>query len=1389
MAEDFADQFFIYKRTHSAKKFNLFLQGVNHGLQTPDDDGEYLRHARKRNSLPSTSSSSSSSSSTFKRQRTINEFIGADLFNDDQDSAVDFDDNFIQDGMEVGLLLKDALKHGVVKTEVIQELFDKAVARIPSGEKHVNLPDNSNLRLLFTFRWNNLFNPDAPLNDQEIRESSIFSNLPDFDSHELESPKLDINDFSIYDLTTTVFADYVDRARVQQFELLTLGESNSPLPTAEDIRVLAHFFKALGRGGDKEDQVSSMVKFILQCKSTSTASLFLEPFSRKYVYFLVRALATYTTAYNKNEDELDIDEDDITVVRDYNTFLKVWQLMKSNEQFHKKVALDNKMWNDAFDLHTTDDDTLRFYSRFVQGLENTFTHDTFIAYTTELGLAESLSKSPINFPVNRAMKEIKRIGRTQYELTLLDNLMSWLIEGDKNVRVVLHDVVMLKHCIEEAYDRMRISNDIQKLPPSQFVTRREFIKYLFLIENINKDAVYIRNYISVVKIAHSHPSSVPSPSENNDTLLPSSTNSSSSSSSSSSGLLDISNSELYSVPPSFFRFPSPTGQDFYRPASQDSQTPTSDDFQTYTSDDSQPLSFDDSQTLAPEHVIPPSPPFLDPRIYDDDDDDDDWVGEDILLPSSSSSSSSSITPTYPNPLTSRLEHGIIVREVSYLDNHRRHHPRRRRHLSNHSDTDDDGFYHVAAYKNTAVGCNIGHASYDVKAKKVVDFDYTEDRVRAALIGAIHDAHPHVRKDDIVIPLKQRIGDDLELPSSSSSMTTPLTLDLSFTYDSKLAETGQTNETPHVLMFWLSRSYSDTPPIVVNVEETRKSRLTMTFNVDRDYIPENVSLNIDSYSHFTSETGNSMRNLAGSAHVALADLLRNSSVTLNLRVAASDAQIIKGVLVLRCNTSSLLPRASHNGEHARDDTQSTIEHVKNYITDNRRFYDSHPPISRSIMHTTVFKFRCRQNYVPGVLFDNFRIPQSQETYYLNALKNALQLRLPQSPIINIEEAWHRVDSKLYTVLSMLTSYAVACKYLRDSVDNNVKGTKKWDASKVEEIDSFDTVRHTDNGDCEDKTKEILLHVMELKHNSKDFQSPLFPEIREILDNYVFCSTLCAVSHSSISKTDFDERREVFDMHMNAHECAVAIPNYTFFSALRRNSPKHKLFDLYTQEEQDRGKGDRLYILEGTGSLVPEPRESTEYRDNIQIAYENGVSHRHLSNQIFYEIESDDAFYKIIVNLMTPEFYLRTGYVGFEFLVINDKGERGAFFSDLMNITSNTKVMITETPRLTPLTFNRSMRVTEDNFPLVMLEAPLEIPRMILNTAKRLTFRTTESRAVVPRHEDCFIVQCLFEYMTEEKILSIIKGAQAQQLNVVCYVEALKLDYVTKRVFGRYTLIFY
>ncbi len=1247
---DVVDELYITKRTSSPWNFDVFIKGVNSVTTRP---------VSSKRSTASGSSGGNQDSGRLRRQR-----IGDQLFEKQPPFGVvekhTRRNPYFKHGIVLGAQIDTLLHNGSVTKEDIESLFNRELQRIPANELPVKLSLTSRLRSLFSTKVE--FNPDAPLTEAEVDATRLF-NFTSSSSRVAASSydpankgDIDIETTTIEQLLDTeVFGKYLPEGMLAEFQGITSAGEGTRIASKDKLERMSDMFAVLNRGDSKEARHAILLMFLAQCKAMEENRLFGESTARKYICFLVYALGTYGRRYNE------------ALQREENVsdFLDFWRKQENKRQLREKVALDNKLWNDSLDLTLISDADIRFYGRFVRRTDaadddGEFTSEKFLEHLKSINSPTLLPRSPINFPVDRAMQVVKEIGAPFYEYSLVRNIASWLVEGDDVLRIVLHDVILLRHCIEEALLRLRQTGITNLTPISQYASRRNLLAYMANLERTDDAKDNIASYIGFVK-----------------------------------------GREIINV--------------------------------------------------------------------EDDDDDDDAVGADVTV------------TTYPRPLETRLNHGIVVREASHLD-HRRHRRRRR-----HSPNSD--LYHVAAYKDTGMGKHVGYASYNSKTGQLVDLDYSEDRVREALIGAIQEIHPRCHGEI------EKIGDDMTSSSSSSSSspsTTTLTLKLSYDYKSLLAEAGQTNERPHVLMFWLTRSYSSTPPIVVNVERTRKGRQTFVFKVNEDFIPNDVSLNIDSYSHFTSETGNPMRNLAGSSYVSLAELVgnRGAPITLNLRVAASDVHTTKAKLTLQCDYSSLQPR-SDSVKEDDDDQHSTCSLVKDYINSNHRFYENHPPISRSIAHTTVFKFRCRQNYVPGVLFDNFRLPHSQEAYYLNALKNALQLRLPQEPIKNIESAWQRVDSKLHTVLSMLTSYAVACKYLRDSVDNNVKGAGQWDVQRVEEIDSFDTVRHTDNGDCEDKTKEILLHAMELKYNSKSFKSPVFTEIRSILDNYVFCSTLCAVSQSSISKEDFNDRKEILDAHMSAHECAVAIPNYTFFSALRKSSPKHKLFDLYTQEEQNRGRGDRLYILEGTGSLAPEPRESTEYRDEIQFAYEKSVPHRHLTGQIFYDIDSDDIFYKIIVNLMTPEFYLRTGYIGFEFLVINEEGKRGAFFSDLMNISndSQTKVMITETPRLSPLTFNRSMRVTDDNFPLVTLEAPLEIPRAILRIAERLTFQTNEERKEIPRHEDCYIVQCLFEYMTEEKIVSIIKGAQSQRLNVVCYVEALKLDYVTKQVFGRYTLIFY
>ena len=1249
--DDIVDELFIYKRTHSPEDFQSFLIGLNDKESLEEEERE--RTGKRGNGRASSQGN--------RRQR-----IGDSIFEERSITDSDRVSRAFFDGFQLARRLEPLFIEGTINESDIDALFNRQVQRIPANEKYTEV-ENERLRRLFSYRVVPLYDPNELVGIVEIQQSLAFARRPNFYGIRSRTPPTNIEELTIEQMLDK-FRPYVNERVLSMFQGLTAAGGDVTPPNDEQLQDMQKFFRSLNRGDNESDERTLLRVFVAQCKAAEEGSLhFLEPTARKYVYFLVQALKRFLL------EEMDVAPNlhDEGELKSYNNFLKFWLNRTYKRFFNKLVKLDNRTWNDQYSLYSVSRTVLEFYSRFVPDITRSFDTGEFLDYLGP-GSQKELPASPIDFPVQKAFMVIERLGEKTYLKSLLNNMMSWLIEADDDLRIVFHDVEVLVMLLKQAFKRLNMKNDLQDVSPTEFVKRRDFIAYL---EYFEPDSYVVRNYVNVI-------------------------------------------------------IPKDKNDDFNGPFSFDD-----DEAETSAAASSEPV----------------------PTVDD--------IGDSITT-----------TTVRFDPARTRLDHGIVVREASYLD--------RRRGTPNRDHRDH---YHVAAYKDTAIGCAIGYASYDAKAKKLVEFDAVEDRVGTALIGALRRAHP---RHSIVRPDTSTIGDEMSVSSSSSmSSTDLLSLDLSYTYESLLAEAGQTNERPYVLMMWLSQSYSSTPPIVINVEKTRSGRQTLVFSVNRNYIPEHVSLNVDCYSHFTSETGNPMKNLAGSASVPLAKLVRASgrAIVLELKVAASSVRKVKGRLSLKCNRSSLQPGGSSSVDQYDVDANDSLTLVKKYIEDNRSFYGKHPPISRSIAHTTVFKFRCRQHYVPGALFDNFRIPSTQETYYLNALKNALQLRLPQTPITDVEEAWQRVDSKLYTVLNMLTSYAVACKYLRDSVDNNTKGGGQWSAQRVEEIDSFDTVRHTDNGDCEDKTKEILLHAMELKYNSKDFVSPVFAEIREILDNFIFCSTLCAVSHSSISKTDYDKRRDILDEHMGAHECAVAVPNHTFFSALKRSSPNHELFSLYTQEEQERGKGERLYILEGTGSLAPEPRESTEYRDDTAIAYEQ-VDERHLTTQLFYDIESDDVFYKIIVNLMTPEFYLRTGYIGFEFLVINERGERGAFFVDLMHINENPNVRITETPRLSPLAFNRSMRITEDNFPLVVLEAPLEIPRALLETAERLTFQSDRTRTV-PRHEDCFIVQCLFEYMTEEKIVSIIKNARAQKLNVVCYVEALKLDYITKQVFGRYTLIFY
>ena len=375
------------------------------------------------------------------------------------------------------------------------------------------------------------------------------------------------------------------------------------------------------------------------------------------------------------------------------------------------------------------------------------------------------------------------------------------------------------------------------------------------------------------------------------------------------------------------------------------------------------------------------------------------------------------------------------------------------------------------------------------------------------------------------------------------------------------------------------------------------------------------------------------------------------------------------------------------------------------------------------------------------------------------------------------------------MDMLCIYVNWCNYITDIVDHNQEG-KRYDASLKRLIESFDVIRCRDSGDCEDFTREILMAVMELIFNKSSFASTAIKKVKEIMDRFIFVSVLCGVSKASIGFKD----KHNPNVKLSGHECALAVPKYIFFKALSRSDATHPLLSLYLEEERNMGKNDQIYVLEGTGNLFPEPRQKSETYRHLQEFVMEDISPPHgtIREQFFYHPQNEDNFYKRFITFLTPEFFLKFGYRGLEYLVcIEDEKNPGKFlrgvdFSSFLDIDNNPSIRLIEAPRIPVKTFRDASRLDDDNFPPTTIEPVVLIPEEMNEIARQ--FSVLQPHALIPQtNTDVYSFQIpKSDRIDSSFIESWKKEINARKLNMICYPEAVKMNHSKNEIVGGYTI---
>lgn len=683
-------------------------------------------------------------------------------------------------------------------------------------------------------------------------------------------------------------------------------------------------------------------------------------------------------------------------------------------------------------------------------------------------------------------------------------------------------------------------------------------------------------------------------------------------------------------------------------------------------------------------------------------------------------------------------------------------------------------HYIGAHYGHAFGPRLGCAAYSRDEKRTVIAEKNAPGVSGVLAEYIGAMYPDARVD---------IGTTANVVSPPQEPLHDLDIDVTVNYRPRLA--GHDRETPHGLFFYLSHSFSPSPPVFVSASEAASGkRLHLQYKVRYPEITGHAMFNVDGYARLVDVDAEACVNQAGFASIRLADLVSNRLTSFKLRVPNSDLQVAKGDVTLTVHSASLPIRTDSTIKSPTAlsaEYEQTQRMIREYITANRAFYKSHPNVVESVQNITVFEYAAREGVIPGSLFDSFKLAPTAERYFTQALEYVLRRRRPDADI-PLDE-WTALDKRTKTValMDVMRLYVNYCTYIRDVVDNN-REDKRWDPSAIELIESFDYIRQRDAGDCEDFTREILQAAMELKHNLRDSLSPAIQEMRKIADEFVFASVLCGVSREAMSLAELSKGR----VSLHGHECAVAIPSYVFFEALRRNDPGHPAFELYSEEEQRAGADQQIFVLEGTGCLFPEPRTKTDFFKQVESAFRRATSvSKRAEAVVFYHPSQDDGFYKQMITILTPELFLRTGHLGFEFLVCSrtpDGLKRGVPFSLLLDIHSHAEIQIVPAPAMSPEVFRASSRMDDDDFPPISLE-----PGVVTKEMKDVCAALTTGR---PRAgQDFFQFHVKFSNMISTYIAAIKQFAQQNRLSVLCLAESVKVSFSTGQYVGGYTILLF
>lgn len=486
--------------------------------------------------------------------------------------------------------------------------------------------------------------------------------------------------------------------------------------------------------------------------------------------------------------------------------------------------------------------------------------------------------------------------------------------------------------------------------------------------------------------------------------------------------------------------------------------------------------------------------------------------------------------------------------------------------------------------------------------------------------------------------------------------------------------------------------------------------------------ETTNLNLDVWSHITSNYGDQTSNKAGRFVVPLAygcvrSRLRTKADLLTMPHVYQPNARTKGTYRVTFDAVALNETIPLSDSLDTEQLNQILERNKNrtefvqhivrlFIKAGQTLFNSIEETHPGMKNINSDVWTSRYGDFPALAYCmDVTKPDHEERYYINALNIVLarsRLSREQFAALNIRDKSHArilgsVCSQLLCLFTLHCAYRSDIAFIHDTLTKAFRkvGTEDFGDTDVDSL--TDELCASPGSDCEDFTKNIVRHKACIEYH--EFQSDACMQlVKRFLSCYYPVFMLLGVAGKQIHK-----QQQQKDEDMDAHENAGLIPKALFFQMLSRDKNldmtdfKERLFKLYPEERVHYENSLELpvMILEGTGPLWPLP--STDAEADADFFYSLDMS---MGRDVYLAMKrwrhfipgKNTEFFKAVIKIFCPDF-VRMGFGFGTFIVcrldpLTGKLTKGVMFSEFTlavassSTTQSSSIVLLSELELTP-----------------------------------------------------------------------------------------------------------